>query len=105
MSAENINSFWCDDITFCPVECERMDCPRNQKNIRDRTIPHSYSVEILDDCPKKKEGKTSSVEYLDWYFKYDDGMADKTAVEAWNTIKDSMEELKRIIKELQKLTL
>ena len=51
----NLYGLWCDDITFCPVLCERLDCPRNQKNIRDRTIPHSYSVEIPTDCLKKEE--------------------------------------------------
>ena len=46
---------WCDDITFCHVNCDWLDCPRNYKNIRDKTIPHSYFVDIPDDCPKKLE--------------------------------------------------
>lgn len=46
---------WCDDITFCNEVCDWMDCPRNYKNIRDKTIPHSYFVDIPDDCPKKLE--------------------------------------------------
>lgn len=49
-----IDDLWCDDITFCQEQCEWRSCPRNQQNIRDRTIPHSYSVEIPQDCPKKK---------------------------------------------------
>ena len=61
MSAENINSLWCDDITFCPLECERLDCQRNQKNIRDRTIPHSYSLEIPEDCLKIRESVKPAV--------------------------------------------
>lgn len=98
----SVNELWNDDITFCPVECGRTDCYRNQKNIRDRTIPHSYFMEVPEDCLRIKEGRVSSVEYLDWYFKEDNGMADKTAVEAWNTVKTALEELKKIIKELQK---
>ena len=42
--------WWEDDITFCQEECERVDCMRNSKNIRDRTVPHSYSVERPEDC-------------------------------------------------------
>ena len=57
MSAKDIIGLWCDDITFCLEECERMDCPRNQHNIRDRRVPHSYSLEIPRDCPKKEEEK------------------------------------------------
>lgn len=47
----SINGLWCDDITFCPMKCEWHDCPRNQLNIRDRTVPHSYFLTIPDDCP------------------------------------------------------
>lgn len=43
---------WCDDISFCQEQCERMDCPRNSKNIRDKTVPHSYIVGRPEDCPK-----------------------------------------------------
>ena len=46
-------SYLSDDITFCPLDCERTDCMRNSKNIIDRTIPHSYSVEIPEDCLKR----------------------------------------------------
>ena len=53
MDIRNIAGLWCDDITFCPKECDWTDCPRNSKNIRDKTIPHSYSVEIPKDCLKK----------------------------------------------------
>ena len=43
-----------DDISFCPNgRCRRRTCFRNQANIRDRSIPHSYFTEIPDDCPKK----------------------------------------------------
>lgn len=58
---KDMNSFfdtglWCDDITFCSGDCDLTQCPRNQKNIRDHTIPHSYSVEIPEDCLKYKKG-------------------------------------------------
>lgn len=44
---------WNDDITFCPDEtCEMTNCFRNQKNIVDHRIPHSYFVEVPDGCPK-----------------------------------------------------
>ncbi len=47
---------WTDDISFCPIEkCRRKACPRNQMNIRDRTIPHSYFVERPPDCPYRKK--------------------------------------------------
>ena len=49
----------------------------------------------------EEQGKCSAVEYLDWYFKYDDGGADKTAVEAWDTIKTVLDELRSTIKELK----
>ena len=51
---KDIDDLWCDDITFCQEECGLKSCPRNKRNIRDKTIPHSYSVEIPQDCPKKK---------------------------------------------------
>lgn len=40
-----------DDITFCPKECEIVSCMRNKANIRNKSIPHSFSVEIPSDCP------------------------------------------------------
>lgn len=49
----DIPGMWCDDITFCPQKCDRRDCPRNQCNIRDHSIPHSFSVEIPEDCLEK----------------------------------------------------
>ena len=49
----------------------------------------------------EEKGKYSAVEYLDWYFKYDDGGADKTAVEAWDTIKTILDELHSTIMEFQ----
>ena len=49
---------WCDDISFCPSRrCTRRSCPRNKKNIRDRTVPHSFFKEIPPDCPKRNEEK------------------------------------------------
>ena len=56
MDIREIDGLWCDDITFCQETCERMDCPRNKHHIRDRSVPHSFSVEIPQDCPKKQEG-------------------------------------------------
>lgn len=58
----NIDGLWCDDITFCPKRCGWLSCPRNERNIRDRRIPHSFSVGIPLDCPKcadeeSKEGR------------------------------------------------
>lgn len=54
MDIRDIDGLWCDDITFCQEECDWTNCPRNQKNIRNKTIPHSFSVVIPDDCPKKE---------------------------------------------------
>jgi len=48
----DIQDLYCDDITFCQEQCDWLSCPRNQKNIRDKTIPHSFFVEIPEDCPK-----------------------------------------------------
>ena len=52
-----IDGLWCDDITFCQELCGWESCPRNQQNIRDRSVPHSFSVGIPEDCPKWKEGR------------------------------------------------
>jgi len=60
MDIRKIDGMWCDDITFCQEECSWMNCPRNSKNIRDKTIPHSFSVEIPMDCPKKVGKEISS---------------------------------------------
>lgn len=43
-----------DDITFCQIKCRRIKCRRNQVNINDRTIPHSFFVERPPDCPYRK---------------------------------------------------
>lgn len=51
----DIDGLWCDDITFCQETCGWRSCPRNKQNVRDKTIPHSFSVEIPQDCPKKQE--------------------------------------------------
>lgn len=55
MSIKDIPGLWCDDITFCPYECMDMDCPRNKKNIRDHSIPHSFCVGTPPDCPRLNE--------------------------------------------------
>ena len=54
MDIRKIDGLWCDDITFCPEKCGWKSCPRNKKNIRDKTVPHSFSVEIPNDCPKQQ---------------------------------------------------
>jgi len=48
----DIDGLFCDDITFCPERCGWKSCPRNSENIRDKAIPHSFSVEVPKDCPK-----------------------------------------------------
>lgn len=48
----DIDGLWCDDITFCLKKCGWLSCPRNERNIRDRRIPHSFFVGIPLDCPK-----------------------------------------------------
>lgn len=67
MDIRDIAGLWCDDITFCPERCGWTDCPRNSKNIRDRTIPHSYSVGIPKDCPKQKAGETMTYAFTAGY--------------------------------------
>lgn len=57
MDIREIDGLWCDDITFCPEKCGWKSCPRNNENIRDRTVPHSFSIEIPEDCPKRQEGR------------------------------------------------
>lgn len=49
---KDVPGLWCDDITFCPEQCEWRSCPRNKLNIRDKTVTHSFSVEVPRDCPK-----------------------------------------------------
>lgn len=67
MSAKDIIGLFCDDITFCPYQkCRDTDCPRCQLNIRDHSIPHSYSIETPSDCPHKDdEAYISSVRGID----------------------------------------
>ena len=48
------DGLWCDDITFCTERCGWKKCPRNCQNIRDRSVPHSFSVERPADCPKER---------------------------------------------------
>lgn len=69
MDIRNIAGLWCDDITFCQEECDWMDCPRNQRNIRDRTIPHSFSVDRPVDCPKEQstEDCMKKVEFIEFF--------------------------------------
>lgn len=55
MDIKEADGLWCDDITFCQEECERMDCPRNKVHIRDRNRPHSFSVDIPKDCLLKEQ--------------------------------------------------
>lgn len=59
-----VAALWCDDITFCPKSCDGTDCPRNMANIQDRTIPHSFSIEIPEDCPRQL-GKDRSMQKSD----------------------------------------
>lgn len=44
--------WFCDDQTFCPAECELMQCERNKKHIRIKEVPHSYFTEIPPNCLK-----------------------------------------------------
>ena len=53
----DVPGLWCDDITFCLKKCEWNECPRNQENIRDKTVPHSFCVGIPGDCPKQLDGR------------------------------------------------
>lgn len=56
MSAKSIHGLWHDDITFCMKDdCKRVKCPRNQANILNHSIPHSFFVEIPPDCPYRKK--------------------------------------------------
>ena len=82
---------WTDDISFCPIEkCRRKTCPRNQMNIRDRTIPHSYFVERPPDCPylrkdnnhgiyhtRMKGGTEVSLSNYEWTVVHDDGQVER----------------------------
>ena len=54
-----------DDISFCPKDkCRRKTCMRNQMNIRDRTIPHSFFVEIPPDCPYNKHDTNHGIYHI-----------------------------------------
>ena len=57
----DIVGLWCDDITFCPAKCGWTRCPRNSVNIRDKSVPHSFSVEIPADCPMPDQKKIESI--------------------------------------------
>ena len=57
MSTIDNPGLYCDDITFCWQDCDLTQCPRNQCNIRDRAVPHSFSVETPGDCPKLEQEK------------------------------------------------
>ena len=44
-----------DDITFCMDDCGVVRCERHPSNIKDRTIPHSYSHFYRSEyCPLEK---------------------------------------------------
>ena len=49
---DKYNVLFSDDITFCGEQCDLKSCRRNSENIRDNTIPHSFSVGRPSDCPK-----------------------------------------------------
>ena len=54
---------FCDGISFCPNEkCTLKTCKRNQANIRDHTIPHSYFVDTPEDCPRILEKREKEEE-------------------------------------------
>ena len=56
--SKEVTAMWNDDITFClDSECKLNECPRNQINMRDRSIPHSYSLERPEDCLKERKSK------------------------------------------------
>lgn len=59
-----LSGMFCDDISFCPKECKRTSCMRNKVNIQDKTIPHSYFMEIPPDCPKEKERTATDPEWI-----------------------------------------
>ena len=44
-----------DDISFCPNDCDNIECFRNKKHIKEPEYPHSYFVETPSDCPKEHE--------------------------------------------------
>lgn len=59
---------WCDDISFCPDEkCRDESCPRNMKNIRDKSVPHSFFLSRPDDCPRGGDRRVeTSIDYVDY---------------------------------------
>ena len=57
----DVPDLWCDDITFCQEWCAWIDCPRNKQNIRDKNVPHSFSVGIPADCPMPDQKKIESI--------------------------------------------
>ena len=52
LTAIDIPGLYCDDIAFCWGPCEMGKCPRNPANIRDRSVPHLFTKEAPEDCPK-----------------------------------------------------
>lgn len=59
ITAIDVPGLYCDDITFCYNDCDLIKCPRNSKNIRDTSIPHSYSMDMPADCPKASAEEVS----------------------------------------------
>lgn len=78
--------FFDDDISFCPNECENIECMRNSKNIKDKSIPHSYFVETPSDCPKALK------KYKEKYSKQSDEDITKAALKLYAS-KDKIERI------------
>ena len=52
-----------EDITFCANRyCQVKSCPRNMKNIRIFSIPHSYAM--FRECEKWKENGAKWIDEL-----------------------------------------
>ena len=53
--SQKIGGYMMDDITFCMDDCGVVRCERHPSNIKDRTIPHSYSHFYRSEyCPLEK---------------------------------------------------
>lgn len=51
-------NFFSQDITFCMNKCDKTDCNRNQFNIIEPNIPHSFShFRNTPICPYFKSAK------------------------------------------------
>lgn len=72
-----------DDITFCLKDCD-IDCERNQKNIRHKELPHSYSdFSESDYCPIEREKKMQDEmnDFVNPYYKDPDSFV--SVVRCW----------------------